>query len=131
MSEPYFTFHFQRYPVMPGVLIIESMAQLAGFLLELSNENDKYKKAILTIVDKTKFKFKVRPGDQIIMFAKIVNLSDFGASCEVRAEVDGKLVTETRLTFALEDASFIYDKYLEDERNALTATLMRDFEIEV
>ena len=127
MTEPFFTFHFQRYPVMPGVLIIESLAQLAGLMIEMSFDEGSYKKAILSIVDKTKFKFMVRPGDQIIMSAKLLSFAEKGALCEVFAEVDGRKLTETALTFALEDASFIYDKYLEDERKALINTLMRNF----
>lgn len=127
MSEPYFTVHFQRYPVMPGVLILESLAQLAGFLIELSlEEGDSYRKALLTIVDKSKFRAMVRPGDRLDMTAEVVNLARQGAACSVRAEVDGELVTETLLTFALGDVSFVYDDYLEAERNALIATLMRD-----
>ncbi len=127
MTEPFFTFHFQRYPVMPGVLIIESLAQLAGLMIEMSFEPGCYKKAILSIVDKTKIKFMARPGDRIDMKASLESLSEKGAVCETSAAVDGRLLTETRLTFALMDARGVYDKYLEDERLALIDTLMRDF----
>jgi len=127
MTEPFFTFHFQRYPVMPGVLIIESLAQLAGLMIEMSFEEGRYKKAILSIVDKTKIKFMARPGDQILMNAGLESISEAGAVCSASASVDGKLLTETRLTFALMDAGGVYDKFLEDERLALINTLMRDF----
>jgi 3-hydroxyacyl-[acyl-carrier-protein] dehydratase len=127
MTEPFFTFHFQRYPVMPGVLIIESLAQLAGLMIEMSFEKGCYKKAILSIIDKTKIKFMARPGDQIIMNAVLENISESGAVCGVSAFIDQKLLCETRLTFALMDAGGLYDKYLEDERQALVNTLMRDF----
>ncbi len=127
MTEPFFTFHFQRYPVMPGVLIIESLAQLAGLMIEMSFEKGCYKKAILSIIDKTKIKFMARPGDQIIMNAVLDDISDNGALCSVSALIDKKLLCQTRLTFALMDAGGLYDKYLEDERLALINTLMRDF----
>lgn len=127
MTEPFFTFHFQRYPVMPGVLIIESLAQLAGLMIEMSFEEGRYRKAILSIVDKTKIKFMARPGDQIVMKAELESISESGAVCAVSAEVGGRLLAETRLTFALMDAGAVYDRFLEDERQALIATLMRDF----
>lgn len=129
MTEPFFNFHFQRYPVMPGVLIIEALAQLAGLMIEMTlDEEDRFKKAILSIVDKTKFKFMVRPGDQIVMEARLLSIAERGAICEASAAVDGRKLTETTLTFALEDASFIYDKYLQDERRALVDTLTRNDE---
>lgn len=128
MTEPFFTYHFQRYPVMPGVLIIESMAQLAGLLLENSMDDSAYKKAILSIVDKTKFRFMVRPGDRLDMRSEIVNISDFGASCNVMASVDDKHLTDTRLTFSLQDVSDHYSPWLEDERKALFKTIFRDIE---
>ena len=126
MTEPFFTFHFPRHPVMPGVLIIEAMAQLAGLLIELSVPGSDYKKAILSIVDKTKFRFMVRPGDRLEMEAKLENSSEHGASCWVKASVDGKALTDTLLTFSLQDVSDHYDEYLEGERQALIKTLMRD-----
>ena len=83
MTEPYFTFHFPRHPVMPGVLIIEAMAQLAGLMIEMSFPREHYKKAFLSIVDKTKFRFMVRPGDRLEMEAELENSSENGASCLV------------------------------------------------
>jgi 3-hydroxyacyl-[acyl-carrier-protein] dehydratase len=126
MTEPFFTFHFPRHPVMPGVLIIESMAQLAGLLVEMSFPKDGYKKAFLSIVDKTKFRFMVRPGDRLELEAKLENHSEHGASCSVSVSVDGKPLADTMLTFALQNVADQYDEYLEGERLALIDTLMRD-----
>jgi 3-hydroxyacyl-[acyl-carrier-protein] dehydratase len=126
MTEPFFTYHFQRYPVMPGVLIIESMAQLAGLLLEQSGPEGEYKKAFLSIVDKTKFRFMVRPGDQLNLRAQIINLSDTGACCDVTAHVNAKELTSTRLTFSLQDVSGHFSDFLDEERKALVNTLFRD-----
>jgi len=130
MSEPFFTFHFPRYPVMPGVLVIEAMAQLAGLLIELSHPEGQYKKAILSIVDKTKFRMMVRPGDRLDMQARIENLSNEGACCQVSATIDGKPLADTLLTFALQDVTGHYDDYHEGERQALIKTLLRDLPTE-
>lgn len=128
MTEPYFTYHFQRHPIMPGVLVIEAMAQIAGLMIEMTIPEGDFKKAILSIVDRTKFKFPVRPGDRLDLRARVLNLSDNGAACETVAEVEGKLVSRTTLTFSLQSVGELYDDYLEAERKALVKILTRDLE---
>ena len=64
MNEPYFAGHFPEYPVMPGVLIIEALAQV-GAVAVLGMEENKGKIAFLAGVDKARFKRQVRPGDQL------------------------------------------------------------------
>jgi 3-hydroxyacyl-[acyl-carrier-protein] dehydratase len=68
MSEDFFDDHFPRRPVMPGVLMIEGMAQLAGLLLEtsLKAKHDQNAKAILTILERTKFRDMVRQGQRTL-----------------------------------------------------------------
>lgn len=128
MTEPFFTYHFQRHPIMPGVLIIEAMAQLSGLLIEMTIPEGAYKKAILSIVDRTKFKFPVRPGDRLDLKTRVLNLSDKGAACEAEASVAGNPVSRTTLTFSLQEVGDLYDDYLETERKALVRVLMRDME---
>ena len=67
LSEDFFDDHFPRHPVMPGVLILEGMAQLAGLLLEagLKQRHGRNAKAVLTILERTKFRALVKPGDMI------------------------------------------------------------------
>ena len=113
-------------PVLGASLIILLTSQLAGLMIEMSLPKEGYKKAFLSIVDKTKFRFMVRPGDRLEMEAKLENNSEHGASCLVSATVDGKKLADTRLTFALQNVSDHYDEYLEGERQALIDTLMRD-----
>lgn len=113
---------------MPGVLIIEAMAQIAGLMIEMTISEGVFKKAILSIVDRTKFKFPVRPGDRLDLSARVVNLSDNGAACETEASVDGNPLSRTILTFSLQEVGDLYDDYLEAERRALIRTLMRDME---
>ncbi|PKK90301.1 MAG: 3-hydroxyacyl-[acyl-carrier-protein] dehydratase FabZ [Candidatus Wallbacteria bacterium HGW-Wallbacteria-1] len=129
MTEPFFTYHFPRYPVMPGVLIVEAMAQAAGLLVELSLPQENYRKAILSIVDKVKFRFMVRPGDQIILEATIENLSETGACCTVSARVEERVLAETMLTFSLQDVRGIYDSFQDGERQSLLKTLLRDVDL--
>lgn len=67
LSEDFFDDHFPRRPVMPGVLILEGMAQLSGLLLEVSLKSrfGKDAKAVLTVVERTKFRQMVHPGDTL------------------------------------------------------------------
>ena len=69
INEPFFNGHFPQYPVMPGVLIMEALAQTAG-VLELSKPENKGKLVFYAGMDKVKFKKQVVPGDQLVMTAK-------------------------------------------------------------
>ncbi|MHC4122322.1 MAG: 3-hydroxyacyl-ACP dehydratase FabZ family protein, partial [Planctomycetota bacterium] len=75
LSEDFFDDHFPRRPVMPGVLIIEGMAQLSGLLLEasLKEKYEKDAKAILTVLERTKFRDIVKPGDTLIYTTEIMS----------------------------------------------------------
>ena len=123
MSEPYFSTHFPRYPVLPGVVIIEAMAQLAGLLIETSTKTEPPRKAILSIVDRVKFKHMVRPGDRVDMRADLVILDEDGARAEVEAKVGEKLVAKTRLTFVLVVVPPEFSELIEKERHALLYAL--------
>ncbi|MBZ5545760.1 MAG: 3-hydroxyacyl-ACP dehydratase FabZ [Acidobacteriia bacterium] len=103
INEPFFQGHFPGAPVMPGVLIIESMAQVAGVMI-YRDLPDKEKKLIyFTGIESAKFRRPVLPGDQLRIEMELVNRrSNFG-KMQGRATVDGKLVAEAVVFFAISD----------------------------
>jgi len=103
INEPFFVGHFPGHPVMPGVLIIESMAQVACVLAILSSdESVRSKVTYFAGIDSAKFRKPVFPGDQLRLEVEAVNCKRGIWYFNGRAFVDGKLVTEAELkaTFA-------------------------------
>jgi len=103
-NEPYFIGHFPGEPVMPGVLQIEAMAQAAGIIMlrRVSNEG---KTAFFMSCDKVKFRKAVRPGDQLVIRAKLTKSrgNKIGVA-EATCTVDGEVVSTGELMFALLDS---------------------------
>ena len=101
INEPFFPGHFPGAPVMPGVLIVEAMAQ-SGAVLILNDIPDREKRLVyFTGIDKARFRRAVVPGDQIRMEAFTLRLSGGRGRVRCRSTVDGQLVSEARLNFAL------------------------------
>jgi 3-hydroxyacyl-[acyl-carrier-protein] dehydratase len=121
MSEDFFDDHFPRRPVMPGVLIIEGMAQLAGLLAEasLKAKHDRDAKAILTVLERTKFRTMVRPGDTLLYRAEMMSVNLEGGKASVRATRDGRTVATTAMVFAFK---YIDDPLLDSRRAHLLKT---------
>lgn len=101
-NEYYFKGHFPGNPVMPGVLITESLAQ-AGAVAILSVEENKSKNALFAGIDKMKFKRMVKPGDRLKLEVNIIKQKGPIGVGEAVASVDGELVAKGELTFALVD----------------------------
>lgn len=101
-NEPYFAGHFPGNPVMPGVLIIEAMAQV-GAVAMLGMDEWKGKTAYFVGIDKAKFKNKVLPGDVLMIETKIVKVKGPIGMGEATASVNGKLCAKAELTFAIGD----------------------------
>ena len=113
MNEEFFQGHFPDFPVMPGVLIIEAMAQAGGFLLYKS-EQDKQERiqaekakraddkniAFFAGIKEAKFRRQVRPGDILILEAEILRLRSSLGKVKTTARVDDELAAEAVLTFA-------------------------------
>ncbi|SKA10648.1 3-hydroxyacyl-[acyl-carrier-protein] dehydratase [Trichlorobacter thiogenes] len=103
INEPFFPGHFPGHPVMPGVLIIEAMAQVAGIMAYLASDDETKKKvSYFMAIDSAKFRKPVVPGDQLrIEITTTMNRRGIWG-VDGKAFVDGKLVTEASLkaTFA-------------------------------
>ncbi len=98
VNEPFFQGHFPGRPIMPGVLILEAMAQAAGLALD---DQDGAPLGVLTGVDKARIRRMVTPGDQLHLHAALVRQRGRLMRAEVRAEVDGRLVAEAEILFML------------------------------
>jgi len=102
INEPFFQGHFPGHPVMPGVLIIESLAQACGLLVQMSRKHDPNTHALyyLVKVDKAKFTRIVGPGDQLILEVELKRMIRSMGLFHCRAKVDGKTVAEAELMCA-------------------------------
>jgi len=105
INEPFFTGHFPGLPVMPGVLIIEAMAQAGGLLAIESNPADKRGQLIYFMgMDKVRFRKPVVPGDQLIFEAKILKMRSKVAKISGTASVDNQLAAEAELMASFGDS---------------------------
>jgi beta-hydroxyacyl-[acyl carrier protein] dehydratase FabZ len=100
MNEPFFVGHFPGEPVMPGVLIVEAMAQ-AGAYAVLSMDEYKGKLAFFGGIDKAKFRRKVVPGDTLRIEVEIIKLKSIAGIGKAVAYVDGKKACEAEITFMI------------------------------
>lgn len=98
INEPYFQGHFPGYPIMPGVLVVEAMAQAGGILM-LAELPDRDKKLVFfTGIERAKFRRPVTPGDQLRIEVDVLSFRTRAGRIEGKALVDGKLVCEATLT---------------------------------
>ncbi|HEY3937349.1 MAG TPA: 3-hydroxyacyl-ACP dehydratase FabZ [Bryobacteraceae bacterium] len=102
-NEPHFNGHFPGFPVMPGVLIIEAMAQVAGILVGKLAPHTRGKIMFLASVEEAKFRKPVVPGDQLRIEMKMLRLKYSVAKMKGLATVDGQLVAEATLMCKLTD----------------------------
>ncbi|HEY8011395.1 MAG TPA: 3-hydroxyacyl-ACP dehydratase FabZ [Rudaea sp.] len=102
VNEPFFQGHFPNYPVMPGVLIIEALAQASGVLVHLSNDYapDAHPLYFLVKVDKAKFSKIVLPGDQLVLDVELKRMIRNMAIFHGRASVAGQPVAEAEIMCA-------------------------------
>lgn len=100
INENFFNGHFPEYPVMPGVLILEALAQM-GAICILSMEDFKGKIGFLVGADKVRWKKQVMPGDKLDLEIEIVKLRGSIGVGKGKATVDGSLVCEGEIMFAI------------------------------
>ncbi len=101
-NEPYFTGHFPQRPLMPGVIIIEALAQIAGLLAFLTADAfpDENTRFYFVGIDKARFRRPVEPGDQLILIGNLERRIKGIWRTETRAEVDGEEVANARIMIA-------------------------------
>lgn len=97
INEPFFQGHFPGFPIMPGVLIVEAMAQAGGALL-LTEFPDRHEKLVLfTGIEKARFRRPVVPGDQVRLEVEVVNWRPRAVKMQGNAIVEGKVVCEASI----------------------------------
>jgi 3-hydroxyacyl-[acyl-carrier-protein] dehydratase len=123
LSEDFFDDHFPRRPVMPGVLILEGMAQLSGLLLEttLQHKYGQNAKAVLTVLERTKFRALVKPGSTLRYRVEVVSVNESGGKVKARAWCGDSLVTSTEMIFGFK---YVDDPQLDEKRRRLMAMWM-------
>src|SRR5215470_5204761 len=103
VNEPQFTGHFPDFPVMPGVLIVEAMAQTAGVLVLQSMEDRANKLVLLVAIENARFRRPVVPGDSLRMEMKVIKRKASVAKMAGVATVDGLVVAEVEVMCKLAD----------------------------
>ena len=102
INEPFFAGHFPGAPIMPGVLILEALAQAAGVLLGILLENERDQKIALFLgIQKAKFRHPVKPGDILTLKAEFSLISAKGGKAVAQTFVDSRVVAEGELSFVL------------------------------
>lgn len=101
VNEPFFQGHFPGVPIMPGVLILEALAQTGGILVHQKGYNKKI--AVLLNVANAKFRRPVVPGDVLLLHAKGIHVSGNGGKVKAKAMIGQALAVEAELSFALVD----------------------------
>lgn len=125
LSEDFFADHFPRHPILPGVLILESLAQLAGILLEESARArfNRSFKALLVMIEQTKFRRIVNPGETLDLHATIEALEKEYGRVATSASIDGERVAETTMAFGMAETN---DEEFERIRRDLLNYYTRD-----
>ncbi|KGA97071.1 3-hydroxyacyl-ACP dehydratase [Alkalihalobacillus alcalophilus ATCC 27647 = CGMCC 1.3604] len=99
-NEEFFNGHFPEYPVMPGVLIVEALAQTCAVAM-LQKEENQGKLGLFAKIENCRFKNPVRPGDQLRLEVEITRMKGPVAKAKGVATVDGEVAAEAEMTFAL------------------------------
>jgi len=98
VNEPFFQGHFPGYPIMPGVLVVEAMAQAGGIILMHELPDRATKLVVFTGIERAKFRRPITPGDQLRIEVDVLSFRTRAGRIAGRAFVDGKLACEATLT---------------------------------
>src|SRR6201986_1671154 len=97
INEPFFQGHFPDFPIMPGVLVVESIAQAGGALLLTEIPDRENKLMVFTGIERAKFRRPIVPGDQLRIEVNVINWRPRAVRMDGRVTVEGKLVCEARV----------------------------------
>jgi 3-hydroxyacyl-[acyl-carrier-protein] dehydratase len=98
INEPFFQGHFPELPIMPGVLVVEAMAQAGAIIMMQAIPDRKSKLAVFSGIERAKFRRSVVPGDQLRIEVDVLSMRPRAGRMEGKAYVDGKLACEAILT---------------------------------
>jgi 3-hydroxyacyl-[acyl-carrier-protein] dehydratase len=101
MNEPFFQGHFPGLPIMPGVLVIEAMAQAGAIILMTEMPDRATKLAVFTGIERAKFRRQITPGDQLRIEVDVLAFKSRVGRMEAKAYVDGKVACQATLTCAV------------------------------
>jgi 3-hydroxyacyl-[acyl-carrier-protein] dehydratase len=99
-NEPFFQGHFPQFPIMPGVLIVEALAQTAGIAVAVLEEN-KGKMGVFASIEELKFKTQVMPGDTLTLEAEILSSKLGVIKANVKATIEGKVAAQGIIKVAM------------------------------
>lgn len=100
-DEPFFQGHFPGNPIMPGVLIIESLAQLAGCVAMYRNDEAKGKLGVFAGIDKVRFRRQVIPGDTLKLEAEVISSKRGIIKAQIKATVEGEVAAEGEILIGI------------------------------
>ena len=128
LADDVFNEHFPGYPIFPGSLVMEGLAQLAGSFFEIMMKEKKLiqKRSVMVIVNKMKFRKTAVPGDKLMMRADIDTMRDDYGVAAVKAICDGELCVEGKLTFSFVD---VPDKKLQESREEMYNICMKNVKV--
>ena len=98
INEPFFQGHFPGYPIMPGVLVVEAMAQAGGMIMMAEIPDRTKKLVVFTGIERAKFRRPVTPGDQLRIEVDVLSMRTRAGRIEGKALVNGKVACEATLT---------------------------------
>ena len=98
INEPFFQGHFPGVPIMPGVLVVEAMAQAGALLMLFEMPDRENKLAVFTGIERAKFRRSITPGDQLRIEVDVLSFRTRAGRMEGKAYIDGKLACEATLT---------------------------------
>ncbi len=104
LAEDYFEDHFPKFPVVPGVLVVEALAQVSGKLIELTvwEQRKMWPFPVLSMIRNAKFRRFIRPGESIKLETTLSEIRDESAITRCKASVDGKVTTDVELLFVFD-----------------------------